>query len=350
MRVAVALSGGVDSSVAAALLKKWGHDVVGITMKIDGHGDADIAAGSIADFLKIEHFVVDLRKSFQKEVVDYFCAEYLAGLTPNPCVRCNKMIKFGVLLEAALDLGADRLATGHYARIKFDHEKKRYLVKKAADPNKDQTYIMYSLTQSQLAKIEMPLGEYTKEEVRTLAHEMELPAANRPESQEICFIPDDDYRSFLRDKTGMDFEPGPFIDVHGEEVGRHQGIPFYTIGQRRGLGLALGKRVYVVGIDPERNIVTVGSEEDIFRDDLLAEDVNFIICDHLDGPMKVEAQVRYNAKPSPAVIEPVGGGGDEGKDDLVKVNFASPQRAVTPGQAIVFYKGDYLVGGGTIRP
>lgn len=347
MRVAVALSGGVDSSVAAALLKGQGHDVVGITMLIDGLDDAGEAAALVADYLGIDHFLVDLQKSFQREVISYFCSEYLAGFTPNPCVRCNKMIKFGALLEAALDFGTDFLATGHYTRIVFDKERKRYLVKKAADRTKDQTYVMYSLAQNQLAKILMPLGEYTKEEVRKLAYEMNLPAANRPESQEICFIPDDDYRSFLGDKTGIDFKPGSFLDIHGNEIGQHKGIPFYTIGQRRGLGLALGERVYVSEIDPEKNTVTVGLKNDIFCSDLLAEDVNFILFDHLEEALKVKAQVRYNSKPSPAVIEPAVASANKGR--VVKVRFDSPQWAVTPGQAVVFYDGDYLVGGGTIR-
>ncbi|MFA7468586.1 MAG: asparagine synthase-related protein, partial [Desulfotomaculaceae bacterium] len=216
--VAVALSGGVDSSVAAALLKEQGHDVIAVTMQVNGLNDAGEAA-AIAGFLGVEHFVVDLRKTFRSEVISYFCSEYLAGLTPNPCVRCNKRIKFGVLLDAALDLGADYLATGHYAQVEYSKERKRYLVQRAADRTKDQTYIMYSLAQNQLSKILLPLGEYTKEDVRALARKMGLPAADRPESQEICFIPSDDYRAFLKENSGVEFKPGPFIDIRGKVIG-----------------------------------------------------------------------------------------------------------------------------------
>jgi len=356
--VFVAMSGGVDSSVTAAILVERGYQVVGVTMQIWDPASAEAEAGgnyvsccslsavddarAVAGKLDIPFYVLNFRSLFRETVVEEFCREYLRGRTPNPCVLCNRKVKFAALLNKAMALGADFIATGHYARIAFDRNLGRYVVKKARDARKDQTYFLYTLTQRQLAHTLMPLGDYTKEEVRRMAAERGFKVAAKPESQEICFVPGSDYRAFLRRRTGKAMQPGPFLDLKGNEIGRHQGIAFYTIGQRRGLGLALGQRVYVVDIDPERNAVIVGPEEALFRSSLLAGDLNFILTEGLTGPERVQAQIRYNARPAPAVITPLAGG-------RVRVDFDKPQRAVTPGQAVVFYRGDYLLGGGTIE-
>ncbi|WP_166511930.1 tRNA 2-thiouridine(34) synthase MnmA [Desulfallas thermosapovorans] len=351
------MSGGVDSSVTAALLMEQGYEVIGATMQIWDPGRTEVAgdfvgccslaavedARSVANKLDIPYYVLNFYDLFRQSVVENFCQEYLAGRTPNPCVVCNRKIKFEALLKKALALGADYLATGHYARIDYDESTGRYTVKKARDPRKDQTYFLYNLTQQQLAHTLMPLGDYTKDEVRRMAAERGLKVAEKPESQEICFVPDNNYRNFLRENVADNaIKPGPFLNLEGQEVGRHEGIAFYTIGQRRGLGLAMGERVYVVDIDPVRNAVIVGPEEALDRKRLLAGDLNFISIAQLTGPRQVEAQIRYNARPAPATITPLPG-------DLVQVEFATPQRAITPGQAVVFYQDDYLLGGGTIR-
>ncbi len=354
--VVVAMSGGVDSSVTAALLIEQGYNVIGITMQVwdpritelDGDfvGCCSLAAvedaRSVANKLDIPYYVLSFYDLFRQSVVANFCQEYLNGRTPNPCVVCNRKIKFEALLSKALALGAEYMATGHYARISYEESVGRYTLKKACDSHKDQTYFLYNLTQPQLAHILMPLGEYTKDEVRLMAAERGLRVADKPESQEICFVPDNNYRNFLRDNADNSaIKPGPFLDLEGREVGRHQGIPFYTIGQRRGLGLAMGERVYVVDIDPARNAVVVGPEEALDRTTLVAEDLNFISIAGLTGSEQVQAKIRYNSPPAPATITPLTGG-------RVQVEFSVPQRAIAPGQAVVFYRDDYLLGGGTI--
>ncbi len=354
--VVVAMSGGVDSSVTAALLIEQGYQVIGTTMQIWDPGRIEAAgdfvgccslaavedARSVANKLDIPYYVLNFYDLFRQSVVENFCREYLTGRTPNPCVVCNRIIKFEALLKKALALGADYLATGHYARIGRAESTGRYIVKKARDPRKDQTYFLYNLTQQQLAHTLMPLGAYTKDEVRRMAAERGLKVAEKPESQEICFVHDNNYRNFLRENVdGNAIKPGPFLDLAGREVGRHEGIAFYTIGQRRGLGLAMGERVYVVDIDPVRNAVIIGPEEALDRTTLLAEDLNFVSIAGLTGPEQVQAQIRYKSKPAPATITPLPGG-------RVQVDFAAPQRAIAPGQAVVFYRDDYLLGGGSI--
>ncbi|KAF1086604.1 tRNA-specific 2-thiouridylase MnmA [Sporotomaculum syntrophicum] len=354
--VVVAMSGGVDSSVTAALLIEQGYDVIGITMQVwdpkitevDGDfvGCCSLAAvedaRSVANKLGIPYYVLNFYDLFRQSVVDNFCREYLNGRTPNPCVVCNRKIKFGALLSKALTLGAKFMATGHYARISYEESAGRYTLRKARDYHKDQTYFLYNLTQPQLAHTLMPLGEYTKDEVRFMAAERGLRVADKPESQEICFVPDNNYRNFLRENADNSvIKPGPFLDLDGREIGRHQGIPFYTIGQRRGLGLAMGERVYVVDIDPAHNAVVVGPEEALDRTTLVAEDLNFISIAGLTGSEQVQAKIRYNSPPAPATITPLTG-------NRVQVKFAAPQRAIAPGQAVVFYRDDYLLGGGTI--
>jgi tRNA-specific 2-thiouridylase len=354
--VVVAMSGGVDSSVTAALLLEQGYEVMGVTMQIWDPAQTEVAgdfvgccslsavedARSVANKLGIPYYVLNFYDLFRKAVVEDFCREYLRGRTPNPCVVCNRKVKFEALLKKALALGADYVATGHYARINYEENINRYTVKKARDSRKDQTYFLYTMTQAQLAHTLMPLGYYTKDEVRCMAAERGLRVAEKPESQEICFVTDNNYRNFLREHVDEEIKPGPFLDLEGNEVGRHEGIAFYTIGQRRGLGLALGERVYVVDIDPKRNAVIVGPEEALNRNSLVAGNLNFILVEKLEGPERVQAKIRYNSKPASATVTPM-------PDGRVRVDFDSPQRAITPGQAVVFYQGDYLLGGGTIE-
>jgi tRNA-specific 2-thiouridylase len=353
-KVFVAMSGGVDSSVTAAILLEEGYDVAGITMQLwdadcpeTGEGSAGCCssaavedARSVACKLGIPFYVVNFRRIFEEKVIGYFTAEYRRGRTPNPCIACNRNIKFQALLEKALDMGADYIATGHYARLGFSMEYGRCIVRRPLDRKKDQTYVLYGLTQHQIAHTLMPLGEYTKDQVRGKAADLGLPVADKTESQEICFVTDDNYRNFLRDKE-VDFRPGPFINMAGGVIGQHKGIPFYTIGQRRGLGIAAGERIFVVKIDPERNTVTLGPEENIMGTDLVADDVNMVLYEILTGPLEVEAQIRYNGKPAPATVTPL-------PDGSISVHFHQPQRSITPGQAVVFYLGDCLVGGATI--
>lgn len=353
-KVVIGMSGGVDSSVAAFLLKKQGYDVVGVTMQIwqdeasyvqeENGGCCGLSAVDdarrVANQIEIPYYVMNFKDSFKENVIDYFIQDYLDGKTPNPCIACNRYVKWESLLKRSLDIGADYIATGHYARI-VQLENGRWALKKSATAAKDQTYALYNLTQHQLSHTLMPVGEYTKDEIRQIAKEINLRIANKPDSQEICFIPDNNYAGFIEESTGKAPVPGNFVDMQGNVIGKHKGIIHYTIGQRKGLNLALGKPAFVVEIRPETNEVVIGDNADVFYDTLYANKLNFMSIEDLEGQMKVVGKIRYSHQGSPCTIEKV-------DKDIVKVVFDEPVRAITPGQAVVFYDGDIVVGGGTI--
>lgn len=353
--VAVAMSGGVDSSVAAALLLEQGCRVIGLTMRLwfDPEAEEDPAARSccsleavddargVAGRLGIPYYVINLKEQFKSEVVDYFTAEYIRGRTPNPCVICNRRIKFGLLLQKAMDIGCEYLATGHYVRSQRDPRTGRTLLKKGLDKDKDQSYMLYNLTQEQLKRTLFPLGGLKKDEVRAKARHLNLPVAEKQESQDVCFIPGGDYRSFLREQAG-EFPPGPIVDTSGRRLGEHGGLPYYTIGQRRHLGISAAEPLYVVEIRTVDNTLVVGRREEAYVKSLLVSDLNLISVEKLEDMMKVEARIRYRAGESPAVLHPPDQRG------TAYLEFAVSQSAVTPGQAAVFYNGENVIGGGTI--
>lgn len=349
-RVAVGMSGGVDSSVAAYLLKKQGYDVIGITMKVfpgnkcnGSKSESEIIvenAKKVCDDLGIPFYEVDLIEEFNEKVVTPFIDDYIEGRTPNPCVFCNKYIKFDALLKKAIELGADYIATGHYCRIKKSGD--RYLIYKAEDDKKDQTYMLYNIKQHQLKHVLMPCGDYTKDRIREIAKEIGLGVHNKKDSEEICFIPDNDHGKYIINNCSKKILEGNFVDNNGKILGRHKGIIHYTIGQRKGLGIALGKPVFVTDIIPSKNQVVLGDEEEIFKNELVAKDVNFIPFDKLESSMRVTAKIRYSAKTSSATIEPL----ENGK---VRVIFDKKQRAITKGQSVVFYIENLLLGGGIIE-
>lgn len=353
MRVVVAMSGGVDSSVAAALLKEEGYQVIGVTMQIwppDKQSrfggccglDAVEDAKKVAYKLGIPHYVMNFRDIFARKVIADFCQEYSLGRTPNPCIRCNQYIKFDALLERAKGLGADFVATGHYARIEKDEAKGIHLLKKGVDQRKDQSYVLYPITQEQLGHSLLPLGNFTKEKVRKIARELELPVAAKPESQEICFIPEDDYPKFLKEYIPQAARPGLILDEYGDILGSHRGILSYTIGQRKGLGLSAREPLYVIAIEPERNTIVVGPKEKTLGNELIARRLNWITVAKLTQPITAKAKIRYRHQEAEATITPL-------DEDRIYVKFAEPQMAPAPGQAIVFYDGDIVLGGGTIE-
>lgn len=354
-KVVVGMSGGVDSSMAAALLLKQGYDVIGVTLQVWRSGDVETPksccsisaiddARRVAYQLGIPHYVLNFRTLFEEKVVSYFTETYFQGETPNPCLACNRYIKFGELLRKAQGLGADYIATGHYAQIIRDPDSERFLLYKGADAAKDQTYVLYTLTQEQLAHTLFPLAEYQKSQVRAMARDIGLVGvADKPDSQEICFVPNDDYVSFLRERAPERIVPGNFVDQEGNVLGKHQGLVYYTVGQRKGLGITFGRPMFVVGFNFERQEVVLGEEKDVFTPVLWADDLHWIAISGLYSPLRVEAKVRYKAQPAPAWIYPEGSDGKE-----VRVEFDSPQRAATPGQAVVFHQGNAVVGGGRI--
>ena len=336
------MSGGVDSSVTAALLKKEGHEVIGLTMQVTDSEEASKAAGSIAQALGIKHHIVDFRDIFTEQIISHFCLQYSRGKTPNPCVQCNRQIKFGALLEKAQEIGAEAMATGHYARIEKRWSDDRLLLKKGIDRTRDQSYFLYKLTQAQLAAALFPLGSTTKNEVRKMALEMGLPLANRKESREICFIPDNDYPRFLREYLTSAIKPGLITDKQGKVLGEHQGVIDYTIGQRKGLGISSREPLYVVDIDSQSNTVIVGGKQDVYATEFIITDLNWVSIVRLTEPLTLKVKIRYLHREAEAVISSI-------DNDSVDIKFAEPQMAITPGQAAVFYQDDMVVGGGTIE-
>lgn len=342
-RVLVGMSGGVDSSAAVCLLREAGFQVLGATLQlVDGAcaGEDSVRdAAQAALRLGIPHFVCEGKERFHREVLDYFAASYEAGLTPNPCVRCNRQVKFPALLEAAETQGAWYAATGHYARVERMGD--RYLLKKGLDGKKDQSYFLYALTQEQLAHIKFPLGDLNKQQVREIAQAHGLTNAHKRDSQDICFIPDGDYAAFLERYTGRHWPEGDFLDSEGNVLGRHQGHIRYTLGQRRGLRIALGQRTYVVGKDAAANTVTLGDNEALFSTHVIGGELNLLACDELEQPRRLRAKTRYSQQEADCTVRQTG-------EDRLEVDFDRPQRAVTPGQALVLYDGDTVVAGGTI--
>ena len=338
-KVMLAMSGGVDSSVAAHLIKQAGFDCVGATMILCS--DAGVQdARDVAERLGIPFFSFDNTQEFSRLVIEDFISCYEQGYTPNPCVTCNKKIKFDVLLQQAIRMDCDYLATGHYARILRDND--RVLLYKAKDLRKDQSYFLACLSPQQLSHIQFPLGELTKEQVRQIAEEQGFITARKKDSQDICFIPDGDYKAFMERYTGKTYPSGKYLNREGQVVGQHQGAVGYTIGQRKGLGIALGEPAYVTGKDMADNTVTLGRNEDLYRTTLIADNWNFIPFDTLDTPMQVKARVRYRHTEQPATVYPMENG-------LARVEFTEPQRAITTGQAVVLYDGDMVIGSGTIQ-
>lgn len=353
-KVVVGMSGGVDSSVAAYLLKEQGYDVIGVTMQLWQEEDATKEDGGscglsavddarkVAEALKIPYYVMNFQKEFKCKVMDYFVDEYLQGRTPNPCIMCNRHVKWEALLNRARELGADYIATGHYARI--DRlPNGRFAIRNSVTASKDQTYALYKLTQFQLSHTLMPAGDYTKDEIRDIAKGLGLPVAHKPDSQEICFVPDQDYAAFIdREAPGRVPGPGNFVTAEGKVLGTHKGITHYTIGQRRGLEIAAGHRIFVTQIRPETNEVVLGENEDTFTDVVECDQVNFMAIEDLTESRRVLAKIRYNHKGEYCTIE-------KKPDGRVLCTFERPVRASTPGQAVVFYEGEHVLGGGTIR-
>lgn len=348
------MSGGVDSSVAAWLLKEQGYEVIGVTMQIWQDEEEEVLeenggccglsavedARRTAQLLEIPHYVMNFKADFKRFVIDYFVSEYLEGRTPNPCIACNRYVKWEALLNRSLEISADYIATGHYARIR-QLENGRFCLTRSVTAAKDQTYALYNLTQEQLSHTLMPVGSYSKEEIRRMADQIGLSVADKPDSQEICFVPDQDYAGFIERTTGAPSQTGNFVQADGTILGQHKGIIHYTIGQRRGLGLPMGRRVVVTEIRPETNEVVIGEQEDVWTDHLLADRLNWMSVPDLTEERSASAKIRYNHTGTPCTLQKTA-------SDQVRVQFHEPVRAVTPGQAVVFYDGDCVLGGGTI--
>ncbi|MBI3970481.1 MAG: tRNA 2-thiouridine(34) synthase MnmA [Chloroflexi bacterium] len=352
------MSGGVDSSVTAALLKKQGHDVIGVTLNVWPDQQIDETtrtkaccgisavddARRVADLLGIRYYVLNFRELFREYVIADFVREYTRGRTPNPCVRCNQHVKFRPVLHRAAALGAEFVATGHYVRRDQDPITGRYRLRKAVDHTKDQSYVLFPMQQDELARTLFPLGEFTKAETRRLAEELDLPVAGKPESMEICFVPDNKYGKYVVEQAPEAAQPGPILDSQGRYLGEHPGVALFTIGQRKGLGLTSPEPLYVIAIEPERNAIIVGSDVDLFCRALVADGLNLVALPEIAGPVRCRARIRYRMQEAPATVEPA----PEIGDDAVRVIFDEPQRAITPGQAVVFYDGDVVLGGATI--
>ena len=353
-KVVVGMSGGVDSSVAAWLLKEQGYDVIGVTMQIWQDEENEVQeenggccglsavddARRVASSIGIPYYVMNFKQEFQKNVIDYFTKEYLNGRTPNPCIACNRYVKWEALLQRSLSIGADYIATGHYARIdKLPNG--RYAIRRSATLAKDQTYALYNLTQEQLAHTLMPVGNYSKDKIREMAEEIGLQVANKPDSQDICFVPDGDYATFIEENADALIHQGNFVTPDGKILGKHKGIIHYTVGQRKGLGLALGYPAFVLEIRPETDEVVIGTYEESLTHTLRANELNFMSVEDITEPVRVFAKIRYNHKGAWCTVEKTG-------EDEITCTFDEPIRAVTPGQAVVLYDGEYVLGGGTI--
>lgn len=352
-KVVVGMSGGVDSSVAAYLLKQEGYDVIGVTMQIwqeDDSYDASAEGGCcglsavddarrVANMLDIPYYVMNFRSEFNEKVIKYFINEYMAGRTPNPCIACNRYVKWESLLQRSMEIGADYIATGHYARIdKLNNG--RYTIRNSVTAAKDQTYALYNLTQHQLSHTLMPIGSYTKDEVRKIAEEIGLSVAKKPDSMEICFVPDNDYAGFIHRNTNNNIIPGNFVDIDGNVIGQHKGITNYTVGQRKGLNLAMGYPVFVIEIRPESNEVVIGKGTDVLKTTLIADNVNYMADEEVDENKEYIAKIRYNHRGTKCHVKKNG--------NNIECIFEEPVRAVTPGQAVVVYDGEYVAFGGTI--
>ena len=342
-KVLIGMSGGVDSSVAAFLLQQSGYNCIGCTMKLwCGNAEENARdAQAVARRMGIDFHVCDFQEAFHEKVIGDFIHSYESGLTPNPCIQCNKYLKFGAMVDKALELGADFVATGHYARIRQDEATGRYLLYKAADRAKDQTYFLYALTQHQLSHTLFPLGSLTKEEARSIAEAQGFLTARKKDSQDICFVPGGDYVAFMKEYTGKDYPAGAYLDLKGKVVGTHQGAVCYTLGQWKGLGIALGAPAYVVAKDMAQNTVTVGPNEALFHNALTARDFNWIPFPALQSPIRVTAKIRHSQNEQAATVYPEENG-------TVRVVFDAPQRAITPGQAVALYQDELVMGGGTI--
>ena len=350
----IAMSGGIDSSVAVCLMKNAGYDCMGITMKLYDNQDvrddatktccsiSDVAdARAVAQSFDIPYYVLNFSEDFDKEVIQRFVHTYMVGGTPNPCIECNRYMKFAKLMHRMYELGYDYVVTGHYARVEKDEMTGRFLLKKGLDESKDQSYVLYNLTQEQLAHTLFPLGNYHKTEIRQMAQDMHFVNANKPDSQDICFVPDGDYASFIERYCEKEFPHGEFVNKEGEVLGEHKGLIRYTTGQRKGLGLSLKEPMYVLKKDMEKNQVILGKNEDLFTTTLEANDINWISIEKLTEPMQCKAKTRYKQKEADALLEPL-------EDGKVRLTFFEPQRAITPGQAVVFYDKDVVIGGGKI--
>jgi len=343
-KILLGMSGGVDSCVSALLLQKSGYDVVGITMELfgDDSGNTSADAKKVCDIMGISHNTYDFKKEFRCRVIDNFIEEYANQRTPNPCIECNKYMKFGLMFEKAKELGCDYIATGHYAKIEYSEKYKRYVLKKANNILKDQSYVLYSIPKEKLEKIIFPLGEMeSKEAVRKVALENNLEVANKPDSEDICFVPDGDYKSFLENNSSLQPKEGNIVTQDGQILGKHEGLYKYTIGQRKGLGISYKEPLFVIGFDKNKNELIVGEKDKIYRKEMFVNNINLLLIDDLQEPIRVSVKTRYSSKEEMAIIKKI-------EEDLIQVIFDNPVPRITPGQSAVFYIDDIVLGGGKI--